>query len=65
MPAAGHTPDNDLMIEVQRYVRAHLSAHEYPRLIEFVDEMPLTATGKIRRKDLRDQEAARIAGDGR
>ncbi len=63
VPAAGHTPDNDLMAEVQEYVKARLSAHEYPRLIEFVEEMPLTATGKIRRKDLRDQEVAKLEGD--
>ena len=64
VPAAGHTPDNDLMVEVQQYVKARLSAHEYPRLIEFVEEMPLTATGKIRRKDLRDQDIAKMEGDG-
>ena len=58
--AAGHAPNQDLMIEMQEYVKARLSAHEYPRLIEFVDEMPLTATGKIRRKDLRDQEIEKL-----
>ncbi len=64
VPAAGQTADNDLMVEVREYVKARLSAHEYPRLIEFVDEMPLTATGKIRRRDLRDQEIAKLEGDG-
>jgi acetyl-CoA synthetase len=33
-----------------------LAAHEYPREIEFVDELPMTATGKIMRKDLKAQE---------
>jgi acetyl-CoA synthetase len=33
-----------------------LAAHEYPREIEFVQELPLTATGKIMRKDLRKME---------
>ncbi len=44
--------------EIQEYVKARLSAHEYPRQIEFVDELPLTATGKIRRTELRERERA-------
>jgi acetyl-CoA synthetase len=32
-----------------------LSAHEYPRQIEFRDSLPMTITGKIRRKDLREE----------
>ena len=35
------------------HVRERLSAHEYPRQIEFVAGLPMTATGKIRRRDLR------------
>ena len=41
-------------------MKNRLAAHEYPREIEFVDAMPLTATGKIRRKDLRDRDIARM-----
>ena len=37
------------------YVRTRLSAHEYPRLIEFVDELPLTVTGKVIRRELRER----------
>ena len=44
--------------DIRTFVKARLSPHEYPRMIEFVDELPLTSTGKIRRKDLRDREAA-------
>jgi acetyl-CoA synthetase len=33
--------------------------HEYPREIEFVDELPMTATGKIKRKDLKNMEMER------
>ncbi len=36
------------------FVRKHLAAHEYPREIEFVDTLPMTATGKIIRKELRE-----------
>jgi acetyl-CoA synthetase len=39
--------------EIQRFVRKRLAAYEYPRQIEFIDELPLTVTGKIRRNELR------------
>ncbi|MEX2311140.1 MAG: AMP-dependent synthetase, partial [Rhodospirillales bacterium] len=47
--------------DIRAFVKTRLSPHEYPRLIEFVDELPLTSTGKIRRKDLRDREKAATA----
>ena len=37
----------------------HLSAYAYPRKIEFVDDLPKTLTGKIRRIELRERETAR------
>jgi acetyl-CoA synthetase len=43
----------DLAAEIQDFVKARLAAHEYPREVEFVEGLPLTATGKIMRKDLR------------
>ncbi|MCA9837701.1 MAG: AMP-binding protein [Trueperaceae bacterium] len=39
--------------ELQDYVKTRLSAHEYPRLIDFVDSFPMTTTGKIMRRELR------------
>jgi acetyl-CoA synthetase len=45
---------------IQDHVRRHLSQHEYPRLIEFVADLPRTPAGKINRKALRDQEAASV-----
>lgn len=47
--------DEALQADVQTFVKARLSAHEYPRAIEFRDSLPMTITGKIRRKDLRDE----------
>ena len=41
----------------RRFVRERLSAYAYPRLIEFVDELPKTLTGKIRRIELRERDA--------
>ena len=54
-PRGRRGPRTTLRAEVQAYVKAQLSAHEYPRRIEFRDSLPMTVTGKIRRKDLRDE----------
>ena len=48
-----------LAAEMQLFVKSRLSGHEYPRLIEFRDSLPMTVTGKIRRKDLRDEHVAK------
>ncbi len=45
-----------LAAEIQNFVKTRLAAHEYPREVEFVESLPLTATGKIMRKDLRARE---------
>jgi acetyl-CoA synthetase len=42
--------------EIQAHVRSRLSAYAYPRKIEFVDDLPKTLTGKIRRIELRQRE---------
>lgn len=52
-------PDAELGAEMQAFVKARLAAHEYPRTVEFVTELPMTATGKIMRRTLREREAAR------
>jgi acetyl-CoA synthetase len=49
----GQQPDDQLITELQRHVRDRLSAYAYPRKIEFVDDLPKTLTGKIRRSELR------------
>jgi len=58
VPRQGVAVDDALRADVQAYVKSRLSAHEYPRQIEFRDSLPLTITGKIRRKDLRDEAAS-------
>jgi len=55
----GYQATKDLSTEIQEFVKKRLSAHEYPREIEFLKELPLTATGKIRRADLRKLEIER------
>jgi acetyl-CoA synthetase len=54
--APGHEPGDELAEELQRHVRDRLSAYAYPRKVEFVDDLPKTLTGKIRRSELRKQE---------
>lgn len=49
----GVTTGPALAVEIQAYVKQHLAAHEYPRRIEFIDDLPTTITGKLRRVDLR------------
>jgi acetyl-CoA synthetase len=45
-----------LAAEIQNLMRTRLSHHEYPRVVEFVAELPKTPAGKISRKALRDRE---------
>ena len=58
----GHNGSPELEEDIRGFVKTYLSPHEYPRLIEFVSELPMTATGKIKRKDLRDAEIAKMDG---
>jgi acetyl-CoA synthetase len=53
----GHRGDAALARAIQDHVRTRLAAHEYPREVEFIDALPLTATGKIMRRELRAREA--------
>ena len=54
--AEGHEGSDELVKEIQQFVRERLSAYAYPRKIEFVDDLPKTLTGKIRRIELRERE---------
>lgn len=55
VPRQGVVPTDDLAREIQFWVRDRLSAHEYPREIEFVENVPLTTTGKVIRRIFREQ----------
>ncbi|WP_454915424.1 acyl-CoA synthetase [Xanthobacter sediminis] len=57
----GTEPTDALAEELKQYVKHRLSAHAYPREIEFVAELPKTPSGKLQRFMLRNQEAAKIA----
>jgi benzoate-CoA ligase len=44
--------------ELKAFVKERLAAYKYPRVIEFIDELPKTATGKIQRFRLRERSAS-------
>jgi acetyl-CoA synthetase len=52
---AGFMASDELVREIQQHVKTRLAAHEYPRDIRFVESLPMTATGKVMRKELRRQ----------
>ncbi len=54
--AEGYRPGEQLTAEIQTNVKQSLAAYEYPREIEYLDQLPLTTTGKVRRMELRQRE---------
>ncbi|WP_436348080.1 acyl-CoA synthetase [Natronorubrum sp. FCH18a] len=53
-----YAPSDVLAEGIQRHVKDQLAKYEYPREIEFVENLPRTTTGKIRREALRDRDSA-------
>ena len=54
--APGHEPSDGLAREIQDHVKGVTAPYKYPREIEFVEELPKTISGKIRRVELRERE---------
>ncbi|MDR3374930.1 MAG: AMP-binding protein [Ancalomicrobiaceae bacterium] len=61
--APGAVPSPDLAATLRDYVRKRLSAHEYPREVTFVDEIPLTTSGKVIRRLFRERAHAEAAAE--
>ena len=59
--AEGHEASDETAEGIKRFVRERHSAYAYPREVEFVDDLPKTLTGKIRRVELREAERERKA----
>jgi acetyl-CoA synthetase len=57
--AAGANASDALIAELQAHVRGKLAPYEYPKEIEFIDELPMTTTGKVQRNVLRRREEER------
>jgi acetyl-CoA synthetase len=62
IPAASVSPDAALVEELQQLVRSRLAPYQTPKDIEFVQSLPMTATGKLQRNVLRQLEVDRAAG---
>jgi len=54
--AKGYSPSDELIIEIQEYVKKTTAPYKYPRVIEFVDELPKTLGGKIKRAQIRRED---------
>ena len=56
--ARGYEPSDALAKEIQDYVKKNTAPYKYPRIIEFVEELPKTISGKIRRTEIRKRDQA-------
>ncbi len=54
--AKGYEPSDALKKELQDYVKHNTAPYKYPRIVEFVEELPKTISGKIRRVELRERD---------
>ena len=54
--ARGYEPSDDLVKELQNHVKKATAPYKYPRIVEFVDELPKTVGGKIKRKQIRQAD---------
>jgi len=59
----GYTPGTELAKDIKNFVKNRLAAHEYPRVVEFTDSLPMTVTGKVMRKELRKLELQKKVPD--
>lgn len=57
--AKGWNPSNTLIKELQEHVKHVTAPYKYPRIVEFVPELPKTVSGKIRRVEIRQNDAAK------
>ena len=52
----GYEPSEELQKEIQEFVKHNTAPYKYPRVIEFVDSLPKTISGKVRRQEIRAQQ---------
>ncbi len=56
--APGYEAGDELARDIQSFVKARTAPYKYPRIVEFVEAMPATVSGKIRRVEIRDRDNA-------
>ena len=52
----GYAPSDELIKELQEHVKHTTAPYKYPRVIEFVEELPKTISGKVRRVQIREED---------
>ena len=62
--SAGHLASDELVEQLQKHVIRVTAPYKYPREIEFLEELPKTISGKIRRNVLRQREVDKKAAEG-
>lgn len=60
--AKGYTPSEELIKELQNHVKKMTAPYKYPRIVEFVEELPKTIGGKIKRAEIRHEDEAKATG---
>lgn len=60
--AKGYSASDELVKELQDYVKKNTAPYKYPRVVEFVDELPKTVSGKIMRAEIRRNDADKYVG---
>ena len=56
----GREGTDELKKEIQEYVKTHTAPYKYPRIVEFVDELPKTISGKVRRVEIRKNDLEKM-----
>ena len=56
----GYEPSPELIKDIQNHVKRTTAPYKYPRVIEFVDEIPETISGKIKRHEIRQQDQDKV-----
>ncbi len=62
--ADGYEPSEELKVEIQNHVKHNTAPYKYPRIVEFVDELPKTVSGKIRRVEIRRNDHKNLENGG-
>ena len=58
--AKGYEPSEELTKTLQNHVKKTTAPYKYPRVVEYVDELPKTTSGKIKRADIRKKDSEKL-----
>jgi acyl-coenzyme A synthetase/AMP-(fatty) acid ligase len=61
----GYSPEPSLAAMLQKYVKQSIAPYKYPRQVEFLDVLPKTVSGKVKRRELRERASRASEADGR